>query len=47
MKKPFFFEKTVIYLFQISQELLHIGPILKHNQMMQYSTNKRLGLDGE
>ena len=34
-------------VFQISQELLHIGPIYKHNQMVQYLINKRLVVDRE
>ena len=41
------FSKRAWYFFQISQELLHIGPIVKHNQMVQYSTDKRLYLDSE
>ena len=33
--------------FQISRQLLHIRPISKDSQMVQYLTNKRLVLDGE
>ena len=46
MENPLFFEKSVIS-FQISQELVHIGLILKHNQMVQYLNNKRPVLDDE
>ena len=41
------FWKRCDIFFQIRRELLHIRPILKHSQMVQYLINKRFVLDGE